>query len=704
MKNRESKKNKKGLYLKVSLAMLMTACVVTGGVFAAQNFSTRVDDTTVWEQGNAQASSIASTGGYETIDKYYILKAGSMKDDWEAATSDSTLVGKTLHFKLDSDWDLDTGVDALTGVAIPPNPAVSLPAQVRKSLNIPNGYDIILDLNGHKIDRQLASFVNMRIGHVINIEAGAKLTLEDSVGTGVITGGNQGVYSFDQGGGAGGVVNFGTFIMNGGNIRGNMGTWTGGVDSFGTFILNGGRIENNSQGIVFHAAAGVAIYTGDFTMNGGFIGNNAFNANSNAQRMPQLSLWGDAHNGVGGHTYTINGGTIGGSRLFGIKLYGGATLNMYGGEITGCERAPVFMDPVPTEKQANNDNINNPYRGSDVAYLSSKTTFNMYGGSIHDNDTSANSATNDGQIVRIANNEFNMYGGSIKDNKTGSLATIVAKGTSSAKAIINIHGGSIDNNDATGTNGSIISYTDTLYMMDGGTISENTCTGNVIFPVDTNDTFKLYGGSICNNKADYYAIGYGGALTMEVKGAPQVYGNSGGDVLLGAGNAIKIVGRLDTPDGWARIGIKLFTNGSATPNQNKFIIPAGKVYKVTDGFGDYYSDDVPNPNPETVGEKPTVPESDVLPANTFFFADNDPRLTSPKQDLCMKANKAYNNGTTNTYAVTKDAVLANNAGENIYEKWYYEKSTDLGNWHEIEGGTLELTYGDFDVTNVRLVY
>ena len=77
------------------------------------------------------------------------------------------------------------------------------------------------------------------VGSAIHIEAGASLTLRDSVGTGLVTGGNH-----DNGGG---ILNRGTLIMEGGCISGNTALHTGGgLAKIGTMVLMGGGMRGNT--------------------------------------------------------------------------------------------------------------------------------------------------------------------------------------------------------------------------------------------------------------------------------------------------------------------------------------------------------------------------------------------------------------------------------------------------------------------------
>ena len=57
-----------------------------------------------------------------------------------------------------------------------------------------NGKKVIVDLNGYKMDRKRSS--SDGDGHVFNVKNHGELTLRDSVGTGMLTGG----YATDGGG------------------------------------------------------------------------------------------------------------------------------------------------------------------------------------------------------------------------------------------------------------------------------------------------------------------------------------------------------------------------------------------------------------------------------------------------------------------------------------------------------------------------
>ena len=110
---------------------------------------------------------------------------------------------------------------------------------------------VILDLNGHTIDRGLAGSGGIIGGNVITVDQ-ANLTIRDSAGGGKITGGND--KGANMGGGV--CVLIGTFIMEGGEISGNRAVdAAGGVETkqSGYFIMKGGKITGNTGGGVLVA-------------------------------------------------------------------------------------------------------------------------------------------------------------------------------------------------------------------------------------------------------------------------------------------------------------------------------------------------------------------------------------------------------------------------------------------------------------------
>ena len=212
-------------------------------------------------------------------------------------------------------------------------------------LNIEN--EVILDLNGHAIDRGLKGGKASDDGYVIFIDENGKLTLTDSSDgkTGLITGGN--------GSGVGGVYSEGEFCMEGGRISGNTGNTSGGgvhiYGSNGKFHMKGGTISGNTSKM----GGGVLVDHGEFLMEGGTISGNigiiaggGVFVESGRFRMEGGTISGNTSETGGGvrisdlggpGVFTMNGGKI---TLNSAKDGGGAYIgfncefNMTGGMIT----------------------------------------------------------------------------------------------------------------------------------------------------------------------------------------------------------------------------------------------------------------------------------------------------------------------------------------------------------------------------------
>ena len=106
-------------------------------------------------------------------------------------------------------------------------------------LVIPTGKTVVLNLNGHTINRGMTSAAEN--GSVI-VNNGTLAVLDNSVSAnGVITGGKTT-------GNGGGVLNNGTFTLYAGEIAGNEAAIGGGVYNTGGFWMTGGLIDNNTAG------------------------------------------------------------------------------------------------------------------------------------------------------------------------------------------------------------------------------------------------------------------------------------------------------------------------------------------------------------------------------------------------------------------------------------------------------------------------
>lgn len=145
------------------------------------------------------------------------------------------------------------------------------------ALNIATGKNVVLDLQGHSVSRSLNAAADD--GHVIKVESGATLTVQDTSdgATGTITGGNTK-------GTGGGIHNLGTFILKSGAITGNKASFrAGGIFSSvsATLTIEGGKISNNTSAI---RGGGIYIEGGNNDIANCTIEGNKATANENSDR------------------------------------------------------------------------------------------------------------------------------------------------------------------------------------------------------------------------------------------------------------------------------------------------------------------------------------------------------------------------------------------------------------------------------------
>jgi len=128
-------------------------------------------------------------------------------------------------------------------------------------------------------------------------------------------------------------------------------------------------------------------------------------------------------------------------------------------------------------------------------WVAKNSRFNMYGGSIVQNETS-----NQGGGVYIFQGTFNMYDGSISENTASDGA-----GVYNNEGTISIYAGGITNNIASWRGGGV--FNSGKFNMTGGTISANKVTGYQQYchggGVNHNGgTFEMSGGTISGNSAE----------------------------------------------------------------------------------------------------------------------------------------------------------------------------------------------------------
>lgn len=218
-----------------------------------------------------------------------------------------------------------------------------------KAVTVNNGNSLTIDLNGHTLTAAANS-------QAFRIQGGA-LTIEDSIGTGVIqrsgtvtgnggaiwmsssdsnnaltlTGGTIRGFTATDGGGV--YVDGGSFEMSGGTISACNATNAGGgvYVSSGSFKMSGGSIEDCTA----HEGAGVKVYasngkTASFSMTGGEI------QNCNTDGVSIYAI------GSGTSEFTMTGGTIEDNGGYGVWVDNGSAV-MSGGSVKGSERYDIYI-------------------------------------------------------------------------------------------------------------------------------------------------------------------------------------------------------------------------------------------------------------------------------------------------------------------------------------------------------------------------
>lgn len=254
---------------------------------------------------------------------------------------------------------------------------------------------------------------------------------------------------------------------------------------------------------------------------------------------------------------TLNGGTITGNSAKnggGVLAQGASTVNMKGGKITG-NKASV---------------------GGGGMYISADTTLNMEGGAISNNDSenngggmlvqrgyakftggtiSGNTATTAAGVY-FAGGKADIYNVSITGNTARKNCGGVLLGANvytkngvklTATPVVTMHGGSIERNAAPKANagGVLVQSKDSLFVMKGGSISNNTCSvggGGIYAAGDTK--IQITGGTISGNEAKQ-----GGAIFCHRSDITVTGGKLCNNTATGAGGAMYINGFSAIPAG-----------------------------------------------------------------------------------------------------------------------------------------------------------
>lgn len=398
----------------------------------------------------------------------------------------------------DGTSDIDYGDDNTAYVYLSGN------AERSEQFAVKDGKTLYLCLNGYSITRTTDS--TDAFDAVIRVYGDAQLVLCDCKGSGTITH-SAGVYG--------------------------RGVRLGDSSSTGDFIMYGGEISGNSIDISAHSAAagdgaGVEAQQSDFTMYGGKITNNHVIKGSNNE--------GGGVNMHTGGTFTMYGGEISGnacSDTGGGVISAGTYLKLYGGTIsnnTADKRGGgVFTNMPLTISNDFTITGNQSEKGGGIYTYDEDITIN--GGNI-----TGNTATYGGGVYHIGDyrtcDTLTISGSATITGNTatdgGGVYVESGKNTSNwnkGQGALQINGGSITNNTATGNGGGVYINERGLLTITGGNVTDNTATVN--------------GGGVYFN---------GESKKFNISGNINVTGNKksgkANNIYLPNGQIIKIMGEL----------------------------------------------------------------------------------------------------------------------------------------------------------------
>lgn len=352
----------------------------------------------------------------------------------------------------DGTSDIDYGDDNTAYVYLSGN------AERNEQFAVKDGKTLYLCLNGYNITRTTDS--TDAFDAVIRVYGGAQLVLCNCKGSGTITH-SAGVYG--------------------------RGVRLGDSSSTGDFIMYGGEISGNRIDISAHSAAagdgaGVESQQSDFTMYGGKITNNHVIKGSSNE--------GGGVNMHTGGTFTMYGGEISGnacSDTGGGVISAGTYLKLYGGTIsnnTADKRGGgVFTNMTLTISDGITITGNKSEQGGGIYTYDEDITIN--GGNI-----TGNTATYGGGVYHIGDyrtcDTLTISGSATITGNTatdgGGVYVESGKNTSTwnkGQGALQINGGSITNNTATGNGGGVYINERGLLTITGGNVTDNTATVNV---------------------------------------------------------------------------------------------------------------------------------------------------------------------------------------------------------------------------------
>lgn len=433
----------------------------------------------------------------------------------------------------DGTSDIDYGDDNTAYVYLSGN------SERSEQFAVKDGKTLYLCLNGYSITRTTDS--TDAFDSVIRVYGDAQLVLCDCKVSGTIT------HSAD---------------VYGRGVR------LGDSSSTGDFIMYGGEISGNRIDISAHSAAagdgaGVESQLSDFTMYGGKITNNHVINGSNNE--------GGGVNMHTGGTFTMYGVEISGnacSDTGGGVISAGAYLKLYGGTIsnnTADKRGGgVFTNMTLTISDGITITGNKSEQGGGIYTYDEDITIN--GGNI-----TGNTATYGGGVYHIGDyrtcDTLTISGSATITGNTatdgGGVYVESGKNTSNwnkGQGALQINGGSITNNTATGNGGGVYINERGLLTITGGNVTDNTATVNG-------------GGVYFNGESKKFNI----SGNINVTGIKK--SGKANNIYLPNGQIIKIMGELTNT---APIGVTT----EVEPNSSNYVqIASGRAaYATPDKF------------------------------------------------------------------------------------------------------------------------
>lgn len=530
----------------------------------------------------------------------------------------------------------------------------------------------------------------------------------------------------------------GEFVMEGGNIYNSSARLHGGavyVTDGGVFTMKGGEITRcgisesaSANGVKFYGGV-VEISEGKFIFENGLI--------SGAGR----SFTNGAGVFIGENaSFTMNGGEITGFKngastdgdetISGAGVFLKGTFVMNGGEISSNVSSYNSGGGVYVGGGASftlNDGIikNNSSVNGGGVYVGTNATLTMTGGEISLNRVPSSTGSGGGISANTGSTVI-ISGGKINGNTAGrSAGGIMLNGTLTVTDV------EMDGNSASWYGGAIYVYRGSTAEISGGTYTNNSVaeySGGAIYVYGN---LTLTGGVITGNSAAVSGGGLSYETTLNISGAPRIYGNFlNGDVnnVQAHQNAdikLNITGKLTDGKGTAYIGFtapegRVFTNGFGANNPNAlpstYFFSDSTSYSVkSNGTGgsleavigakvqqialtwqyssngsDWTVAESPNFAVEWTGGRYTVRAVNSLTGVTVAFksaTDADGNSVTAVSDIGVYSFIVENvlNGEEGVYlnpVLTFEIIKAE-------VQWQY--ATDGSNWRELDFGKIEYT-------------